>query len=109
MHQQAFPFFHRGSEIANGRGVEQSCQRKIIFSCVHIGIGGAIDNDVDPLVLHEGTNSGRIGDVELSRLDVRHIVDVSKDIVVGGSFGNNPQLAAELSVGSRDKNVHGFG
>ena len=108
VNQQAARFLHRGRQMADGGSVEQVRQLVIVFCGIHVGIGGAVDDGIDLPAAHHRTDGLRIRDVELLHFHAGHIVHVGEDILVGRCCGYDPQFASELSVGSSDKDVHGF-
>ena len=54
-------------EIFDGKVVDEVATLGIIFGGVDVGVGGAVDDAVDGVVVHEAKNGFAVGDVERQR------------------------------------------
>ena len=63
-------------EVLYGFCIDTQCGRLVLFRLVDIGVGGAVDNQVNGIVAHEGVHRLAAGDVEF-----RHI---GEEIGMGG-------------------------
>ena len=89
---------HGDSKISDGRSVKQLGEGGIVLGLVDVGIGGAIDDGLDMLVLHGLQHGVGVGDVELG--------DVGEEVTVLGMLCDETELAAQLAVGSGDQDIH---
>lgn len=64
------------SEISNGNVVDVVGIKGFAFGCIDVGIGGAIDDYIDVLALHDVVYSSAIGNIELGY--------IGEDVVVRG-------------------------
>ncbi len=98
MDEEPADLVHGDSKISDGRSVKQLGEDGIVLGLVDVGIGGAIDDGLDMLVLHGLQHGVGVGDVELG--------DVGEDVTVLGMLCDETELAAQLAVGSGDQDIH---
>lgn len=85
-------------EIADGCRVEQFGQRGVILGLVDVGVGGAVDNHADVVVMYHFFDGCGIGDVELGH--------IGEDVIVTGTAGGIAEAVAQLTVGAGDKDIY---
>ena len=79
-------------QVPHGFAVDPVGRFDLFFRLIYIGVGGTIDDRVDPLVFDEPSYGVRIGDVQVG--------DVGKEIAVPRSCAERAHFAAQLSVGT---------
>ncbi len=82
----------------HGRGVEPFGQCAVVFGFVDVGVSRAVDDEFDAVCCDHSFNGFCIGDVQFA--------DVGEHVPVGTLCSDEPQLIAQLPVGSRNEDVH---
>ena len=85
-------------DILNRLSIYQFRQSLLLFSLLHVGVGGAVHHHVNLVLIHEASHRLNIGDVEF--------INIGEDIAVAAISRHNPHLSAKLSVRSCYKNPH---
>ena len=92
MKQRGAARFGGFGQVPHGFAVDPVGRFGLLFRFIYIGVGGTIDDRVDPLVFDEPSYGVRIGDVQVG--------DVGKEIAVPRSCAERAHFAAQLSVGT---------
>ena len=91
----------------DGKVVDEVTTLGIIFGGVDVGVGGAVDDAVDGVVVHEAKNGFAVGDVEGQRERIGLCGDISEVKAVRRGGGEATNFAAELTARAGDENLHG--
>ena len=94
-------------EIFYGKVVDEIATLGIIFGGVDVGVGGAVDDAVDGVVVHEAKNGFAVGDVEGQRERIGLCGDIGEVKGVRRGGGEATNFAAELTARAGDENLHG--
>ena len=73
------------------------------ISLINIGIGGAVDDDINAILLNHLAHGIKVGDIEISGLGIFR--DIGEDIAVGTTLCDSSYLVAQLTVGARNQNL----
>lgn len=108
MYQSATIDFDSLGEVKDGGGVEKFSEILIVFSLLHVGIGGAVYNDINTVDFHHLHDLIGIGDVKAGNAGPVYVKfgDVGEYIFVIGVFGGNAQAVAKLPVCTGYEYVH---
>ena len=104
--EQSFPLCHHNRQILRCVGIEPFRKVPVALGCVHIGVGGAIDDDIYSVVIHHFAHSLPVRYVQMDRFHSRDIHHIRKYVLVAAPLCEQPHFIAQLSVGSCYKYVH---
>lgn len=82
-------------KVLHGVGIDEQRGRFVLLRLVHVGVGGAVDNQVNSMVAHKGMHRLAVGDVKF-----RHVGEEIGMVAV--ACRERAHLRAELSVGACD-------